>query len=260
MAAASFPTAPHVSGPRPIRFLASVVDADEARLAMAGGADIVDAKDPAAGALGALAPRVVAAIRRALPAAVPLSATIGDLAPDIDVWRGPILALAGAGAGYVKIGIFPGRDARGAVRAAGRLDIGGARLVGVLLADREPDLALIAAMADAGFAGVLLDTAGKSGRRLTDLMPLDRLAAFVAAAHAAGLLAGLAGSLDEADIAPLAACQPDILGFRGALAAGQQRTAGLDPMRVAAVREAIDRANADDPARAAPVRLASTAR
>ena len=39
-----------------MRLLVSVVDAAEARLAVAGGVDIVDVKNPAEGSLGAPAP------------------------------------------------------------------------------------------------------------------------------------------------------------------------------------------------------------
>ena len=39
-----------------MRLLVSVVDAAEARLAVAGGVDVVDVKNPAEGSLGAPAP------------------------------------------------------------------------------------------------------------------------------------------------------------------------------------------------------------
>ena len=44
-----------------IRLLASVKDTDEAEIALSGGADIIDFKDPAHGALGALPVEVIAA-------------------------------------------------------------------------------------------------------------------------------------------------------------------------------------------------------
>ena len=46
-----------------MRLLVSVRDAVEADAAVDGGAEIVDAKEPAAGSLGAVAPAVLAAIR-----------------------------------------------------------------------------------------------------------------------------------------------------------------------------------------------------
>ena len=66
----------------PVSLLASVIDAREACLCVSLGADIIDAKNPAAGALGALPAERVRAIRAALPAHVPVSATIGDPVDD----------------------------------------------------------------------------------------------------------------------------------------------------------------------------------
>ena len=63
-------------------FLASVTTVAEAELAARCGADIIDCKDPAQGALGALPVRTVTAIRRGVPPSLPVSATIGDLASD----------------------------------------------------------------------------------------------------------------------------------------------------------------------------------
>ena len=56
-----------------MRLLVSVVSAEEARRAVAGGADIVDVKDPREGALGAPAPAV-------LEAPVPAHQAHGDVA------------------------------------------------------------------------------------------------------------------------------------------------------------------------------------
>jgi (5-formylfuran-3-yl)methyl phosphate synthase len=62
-----------------MRLLVSVVDEAEAALAVAGGVDVVDVKNPAEGSLGAPAPGVVARVRDVLPAGLPLSVAIGDL-------------------------------------------------------------------------------------------------------------------------------------------------------------------------------------
>jgi uncharacterized protein (UPF0264 family) len=86
----------------------------------------------------------------------------------------------------------------------------------------------------------MLDTAGKSSGSLTDVLSAARLAEFVAAAHAARLLAGLAGSLQSGDVAKLQRVKADILGFRGALCVSG-RASGLDAARIAAVRGEIER-------------------
>jgi dihydroneopterin aldolase len=93
-------------------FLASVRDAAEAELALAAGADIVDLKDPATGALGALAPDVIATCVNQVGARAPVSATIGDLPLKGDAVRKAVLDTAALGVDYVKFGLFPGGDAR----------------------------------------------------------------------------------------------------------------------------------------------------
>ena len=47
---------------RRVRLLVSVVDADEVEAALAGGADIVDVKNPAEGSLGAPVPALLRAV------------------------------------------------------------------------------------------------------------------------------------------------------------------------------------------------------
>lgn len=229
----------------PVAMLASVTSLEEAELVAAGGADIIDCKDPARGALGALPLAEVAAIRARLPEAV-ISATIGDLPADPALLVGSARAMAATGVDYVKVGIFPGGDADAAVRELGQAAPflmgerrAGPRLVGVLLADREPEFSLIEAMAEAGFAAVMLDTASKDGRCLLDVMDTGALRAFVRLAHLDGLAAGLAGSLRVTHIARLKALGPDILGFRGALCQGGTRTARIKAEHIADVLHSI---------------------
>jgi uncharacterized protein (UPF0264 family) len=235
----------------PVAMLASVTSLEEAELVAAGGADIIDCKDPARGALGALPLAEVAAIRARLPKAV-ISATIGDLPAEPALLVDPARAMAATGVDYVKVGIFPGGDAARAIEALGRAfshqpnpfaaareGRGPVRLVGVLLADREPDFLLIEAMAEAGFAAVMLDTASKDGRCLLDVMGTGALRAFVRLAQMDGLAAGLAGSLRLAHIARLKALGPDILGFRGALCQGGTRTARIKAEHVGDVLHSI---------------------
>jgi uncharacterized protein (UPF0264 family) len=61
-----------------MRLLVSVRSAAEVAAAVAGGADIVDAKEPALGSLGAVSGRVLREIAHSLPAGVPLSIAMGD--------------------------------------------------------------------------------------------------------------------------------------------------------------------------------------
>jgi uncharacterized protein (UPF0264 family) len=65
------------------------------------------------------------------------------------------------------------------------------------------------------------------------------LADFLAEARRYGLLAGLAGSLREADAVALLPLRPDVLGFRGALCAAGARGERLEIQRVKAMRQLI---------------------
>lgn len=224
---------------RHVRFLASVTSENEAKLAAAGGADIIDCKNPSEGALGALPTHIVRAVRREVPVHIPVSATIGDLAAEPEPVAAAVGAMAATGADYVKIGFFPGGDARATIKRLQRFPLGRVRLVAVMLADREPDFTLIGDLQRAGFLGVMLDTAGKDGRTLRDHLSVEALAAFVQQARSAGLLAGLAGSLRVTDIPDLLKLDADILGFRGALCAAHRRESAMDVEAVRAVRTAI---------------------
>lgn len=217
------------------RFLASVMSVAEALTAVAAGAEIIDCKNPAAGALGALPVQTVCAIVEAIAGRVPVSATIGDLAPKPEILCPAATAMAATGVDLIKIGFFDGGDAGASIEALGRLDLGRSGLVGLLLADRAPDFNLVPAMAAAGFAGVMLDTATKDGRALPDVMQPIEIASFVASAHSAGLFVGLAGALRREHIPAIAALTPDVMGFRGALCAGTVREGSLEEEAVRAV-------------------------
>ena len=219
-------------------FLASVTSASEAAIALGHGADVIDAKDPARGALGALSVDRIEAIVAAVAGRAPVSATIGDLPSDPAVMVSAAEVIAAAGVNVVKAGFFGAGPHEAAIAALGRAHLGKARLAGVLMADLDPDFGLIAAMARAGFAIVMLDTAAKGTGGLRAALCEVALIEFLGAARSHGLSAGLAGSLSQSDILALVRLSPDFLGFRGALCAGA-RTSDLQPSRVAAVASAI---------------------
>src|SRR2546427_8160121 len=70
-----------------MQLLVSVADASEGRAALLGGADVIDAKDPREGALGAVRPEVLGELRAAVGAGRPLSAALGDAGPPVLVER-----------------------------------------------------------------------------------------------------------------------------------------------------------------------------
>jgi len=220
-------------------WLASVTDADEARQVLAVGADIVDAKNPRAGALGALPLDTVHALVNAVGGQAPVSATVGDF-PNMEphaVARA-VDMMAATGVDFVKIGLFPAPALHDCLAALAPL-CSQHRLVAVLFADRNPDIGLADRLAEYGFAGIMLDTLDKSAGGLLRHQSVPRLTRFVDHARQLRLVSGLAGSLRVTDIPILAPLGADYLGFRGALCRNHARTQSLDTEAMLAVSDAI---------------------
>jgi (5-formylfuran-3-yl)methyl phosphate synthase len=226
-------------------FLASVVDAAEAGLALECGADIIDCTDPGRGALGAPAPDAVARIAARIAGARPVSAAAG--APDIAAAQlGPAVAsMRAAGADIVKIGLLAGANARETIAALAPV-ARETNLVGVFFADRAPQFDLVADLAAAGFAGAMLDTIDKTHGRFLETLEATDAVRFIEACRSVGLVSGVAGSLEQPDVPRLVALDPDFLGFRGALCGAGNRSNALDRDAVSGIRALIDAGNRHD--------------
>lgn len=220
------------------KMLASVNSLAEALLAQSVPVDIIDLKQPAEGALGALDRETIQSIVSKLAGTCTLSATLGDLALYPDIIVPAAQAMAANGVNYIKIGFFPGGDTLGTLTALSSLTNKHA-LIAVLFADSQPDFSLIPALHSAGFRGVMLDTMDKQRGSLRQLLPDPLLAEFVSSAKRYDLLTGLAGSLRLTDIGPLLPLNADYLGFRGALCQQQQRTSALDSNALLNVKHAL---------------------
>jgi uncharacterized protein (UPF0264 family) len=235
-----------------MQLLVSVVSADEVADAVAGGADIIDVKNPREGSLGASFPHVIRRVRELTPAAVPVSVAIGD-APNLP----GMAALAASGAAacrvqFVKVGILGPRDPREALtllaavcRAARERDPS-VRIMATAYADARKfgslvPLDLPPVAAEAGADGCMLDTAEKNGGTLLTEMAAAELESFVAGCRRAGLLCALAGSLREEHIARLHELGPDIVGFRGAACGGDRLHGRIDREAVRRLKELVGR-------------------
>ena len=219
--------------------LASVRTLDEALFALEAGADFIDLKEPSQGALGALDHAAVRVCVNAIGGRRPVSATIGDIVSmEPREMATAVERMAATGVDYIKIGFFVHPRTFDCARALTTL-ARKTRLVAVVFADETYDLALVDALAEAAFAGAMLDTAHKTGKALRDWRKDGELRDFVNRARANGLLTGLAGSLGKEDIAPLLTIEPDYLGFRGALCSRSNRNQNLDADAFARIRSAI---------------------
>lgn len=232
-----------------MKLLVSVVDAVEARAAAAAGADIVDVKNPAEGSLGAPSPAVIAEVRAAVPAELPVSAAIGDMPNLPGTAALAALGAARSGATYVKVGLWgvSTEDEAVALLRAVREAVPDAVVVAAGYADAErvahaplaPELLPRVAHA-AGVEVCLVDTAVKDGRGLLEWLSPESL---VAAAHAVGLEVALAGALRAEDLPIVRNAGADIAGVRSAACGDGRRSGPLDAARVrglvAATRERL---------------------
>ena len=220
-----------------MKLLISSSDATEAVEAVAGGADIVDVKNPQEGALGASFPWIIRQVRGIAPKNVEVSCTIGDLPCLPGSVSLAALGAASTGVDYVKVGlgcvkteeqaIFLLRNAVKAAKdynpavkvvAAGYGDAKRAGSVDPLLLPKIAD--------EAGADVVMVDTAVKDGRNLLTFFSSKEAKRFVDEGHDRGLLVALAGSLGKEQVRSVFALNADIVGLRGAVCTNGDRLNG----------------------------------
>ncbi len=234
--------------------LISPADEIEAAEAVAGGADIIDVKNPKEGALGASFPWVTKRIRQITPANIEVSCAIGDL-PNLPCTAAlAALGAAATGVDYVKVGLYGVKTKEEAVYLMQNVtkavkDCNPAvKVVATAYADAKrigsvdplfvPDIAR-----DAEADVAMIDTAIKDGKNLFTYLTTDQLGRFVSTAHVYGLKAALAGSLRKEDLPAVYALGADIMGLRGAACTSGDRVNGrITRENVQALVEAARRA------------------
>ena len=244
-----------------MRLLISVASGAEARAALDGGADIIDAKDAAHGALGAVSTAALREIVRTVDGRLPVSAALGDASDE----KAVALAARRAAAerlAYVKVGFAGIVDAdrvesliAAAVQGAGMVSAS-AGVIAVAYADASrPDVAslspwwLVEAAERAGAVGVLLDTAvkhsGDTGSArvsgLFEVMSREHVSAWVRHAHDADLTVAVAGGLAGADLSVLRSLGADVVGVRGAACEGGDRLAHVSRAKVESLARSTGR-------------------
>jgi FolB domain-containing protein len=220
------------------RLLVSVGTLEEADIALAGGADILDLRPTAHDASGAPRLDMIRTAVAAFGHRRSVSAAAGTLSVRPDVAAAAVLEIAASGVDYVIMALPPGREASACVATlAGQVPH--AKIIAVFFADMSPDLSLLPQLARSGFVGAMIDTRAEASRPLLDYFDMPALRAFVETCHSVGLLAGLAGALELPDIPRLLVLEPDLLGFRGVLKATDGKVAGLDLAQMHAVRGLI---------------------
>lgn len=227
-----------------MKVLISPVSIEEAKIVVKGGCDIVDIKNVTEGSLGAQGPWVIKEICEAFRSYnVLCSAALGDLPNKPGSIALASYGAAHCGADYLKAGLYGAQtynDAlammRHAVRAIQmvREDI---IKVACGYADYKKfggvsSMELVKAARDAGADVAMLDTAIKDGSTLFDVMSKQELIDFVDTAKDWGLGTALAGSVKEEHMDQVMEIDPDIIGVRGAVCEGSDRTSCITENRV----------------------------
>lgn len=218
-----------------MRLLVSPMNINEARAALAGGADILDVKNPREGSLGANFPWAIRAVADLAMGQIPVSATIGDL--DFKPGTASLAALGAAfsGAEYVKAGLLGVKTQEQALEmlkeivravkdfdpaknvvASGYSDYNRAGSISPMLL---PDAA-----SSAGADVVMVDTAIKDGRSTFEFMTEHELEDFISLGHACGLKVAIAGTIGFEHLEMLKRLNPDIIGVRGIVCGGDRKS------------------------------------
>lgn len=248
----------------PRGLLVSVRDSHEALEALAGGAAIVDVKEPSRGPLGRADAVTAAAIGRALHGRVPWTLACGELAAVADIVShvhrvlehlGPDAPPLAVKAGPAALDLAGWQAAQR--RMAGSLPEGIAA-VAVAYADWEragapPPEGIIDAAAAAGSGVLLIDTFDKSAGGLFELRSSEVVAGWVGKARAGGLRVALAGRLHARHVPVAAKLGADVVAVRSAACGGDR----MGHVESARVRD-LDRLWSDGAPRRQPLRTGET--
>lgn len=231
------------------QLLISVTCIEEAQIALEHGADLIDLKDPAQGALGALPQHTIAEVvsfvkENSQPASKLTSATIGDLPMKPQLIAEQVEILAETGVDIIKIGFFDDDETRShdyesCLSALAPLAKSGLKLIAVLFAELKYPDNLIFSIKDAGFYGVMLDTAIKNSATFLDYFTAQEINLLSEKMAVNNLIFGLAGSLTIQHIAKVKQFNPSYIGFRGGACIDNQRKFMLDSVKIVTIRKLL---------------------
>jgi uncharacterized protein (UPF0264 family) len=217
------------------QLLVSVRSATEALTALAGGADVIDVKEPSRGALGRADEAIIAEVVRAVGERRPVSAAMGELADVESVPAPPDVA-------FVKFGLAAcvSRDWQHLLDERERLLSflhPSCILVPVAYADwrraAAPSVDEVTTFAVERPGGILLiDTWGKDGSTLLDWLPVAEVVRLCESCRRTKVRIALAGSLGSKEIERLLPARPDWIAVRGAACWGKDRGSAIDEERV----------------------------
>ncbi len=217
------------------QILISVTSIAEAQLALDCGADIIDLKDPSAGALGALPLSLIKEIVGHINGRQLVSATIGDLPMDAETIVKRVTLLAETQVDYIKIGFFEAEDFNECLAGLKLVTQNGIKLIAVLFAEYDYPESLFELIKEAGFIGIMLDTAKKNGQTFFDYYSVQQRKEFANKILSLDLTFGLAGSLKLENLVMAKQFNPSYIGFRGGVCDDNKRQLALSAEKIMAI-------------------------
>jgi dihydroneopterin aldolase len=235
------------------KFLLSVRSTHEANLALEAGVDLIDIKEPSAGALGAASAVVISEIVRLADRRCPTSVACGELLASAAAIARQLPGSATGGAtpaaralDYVKVGLsgcgsidnwqqrwqqfmaqIPPRSAPVAVIYADWRE-----------ADAPPPAEVIELAQSVKRSAVLIDTFDKSGPGLLRICSADVVQAMINEIRAARMQVAVGGQLNFDDAVTVAQLGPDYVAVRGGVCK-PDRSGDLDCELVVRWRSAV---------------------
>jgi uncharacterized protein (UPF0264 family) len=224
--------------------LVSVRSAEEVAAALAGGADIIDVKEPSKGPLAAAEAEVVAAVIDAVHGRVPVSAALGEWSPHAITdahWHLelPLQYVKWGLAGYAHT---PGWG-EGLLDTRRELPIA-TEMVLVAYADWEraksiPPAEVAKFAKRFRFKAFLLDTFGKDGKTLLDFMKPAEIADIVEGLKRVYTTVAVGGSLWPEHLKQLKGVAPHYYAVRTSVCAANKRDGLIDAARVRKWKELL---------------------
>jgi hypothetical protein len=224
--------------------LVSVRTAEEVAAALAGGADLIDVKEPAKGPLAPAEAEVVAAVIDAVDGKVPVSAALGEWSPNAITEAHWHLELP---LQYVKWGLAGYAPAPGwgedLLDTRRELPIS-TEMVLVAYADWEraksvPPAEVAKFAKRFRFKAFLLDTWGKDGKTLLDFMSAKEVAGLVDGLKRVYTTVAVGGSLRPEQLKQLKGVAPDYFAVRTSACAAGKRDGVIDATRVKKWKELL---------------------
>jgi hypothetical protein len=237
------------------KLLVSVRSVAEAAAALAGGASVIDIKEPRQGSLGMANVKTISGITEHVRGAksdysdLPVSAALGETTDWLDDVAVPSLACQ---LDYVKLGtaglaplddwpkIWQSVRLRFEVASSSPLRWIAVSYVDWLTCDGPPPADIIAAAAASEADGVLFDTFDKQSGRLFDHVTQAELQALCHACRDHHLLAAVAGRLTSESLPQIVRTTADIVAVRSAVCDASDRCSAVQEESVSRFLEMLE--------------------